>query len=334
MLIFKKRRIYIIAEIASAHEGNYSKLKKLIYCAKKSDADFVKLQIFNLESFISKNSKKYKIFKKLSFNEKQWKRILNYVKKINIKLIIEVFDEKSSEFIKQFDHISAIKIPSFEFDNSIFLKKIRKKFSNIILGVGGLNKKQINNIILLTKKNKFKETVLMHGFQKYPTKIEESNINKINFLKKFNKIIGYADHSSASNYFSNNALCFLAIGAGARVIEKHITLDRSKKGNDYYSALNPNEFKHFVRTIKEIESSFINSSNSKISIYEKKYLSENRRYAVAREEICSQDKLTLNKVSFKRISEKGLSIEDISKVLSKKVKNKKKKDDPYTLNDF
>ena len=113
------------------------------------------------------------------------------------------------------------------------------------------------------KKNK-KKPVLLHGFQSYPTKIENTNIGRISLLKNIfgnNCDYGFQDHLSADDKF-NYILPLIAIGNGANYIEKHVTFNRAKKGIDYYSSLEPQELKKFISMINECDKSFLGESYS------------------------------------------------------------------------
>ena len=91
----------------------------------------------------------------------------------------------------------------------------------------------------------------MHSFQGYPTKLKDLNLQKILALKeKFGLPIGLMDHISGDSKLAM-IVPLLGISLGAQIIEKHITLDRSEKGLDYFSALNPNEFLSLVSLIKK-----------------------------------------------------------------------------------
>ena len=93
--------------------------------------------------------------------------------------------------------------------------------------------------------------VLMHGVQNFPTDMRNAHIRRMALLREtFDALVGYADHTEGDHELSG-VIDLVAVGMGACVIEKHITHDRSKKGIDHQSALNPDEFKQFVDTIRQ-----------------------------------------------------------------------------------
>ena len=134
----------------------------------------------------------------------------------------------------------------------------------------------------MLKKNQLN---LVHGFQSFPTKFLDTDVSRISILKKiFKKQVCYADHSDSENLGICYSLCSLAIINGASIIEKHITLDRSKKETDYYSSLNPNEFKKMVSLIRQTEIS-LGSSQPTFSKEELQYRMNHRKNPILKSSI-------------------------------------------------
>ena len=142
----------------------------------------------------------------------------------------------------------------------------------VLLSCGGTNLFNISKAIKLLNDKGIKP-VLMHGFQAYPTKIQDINFNRLKlWLNQFDNkkvSVGFQDHSSGSDKI-NFYLPILAIGMGVDYIEKHITFDRSKKRVDYYSSIEPKKLGEFVRIIRDLEKSFILKKDD-FSISEKNY---------------------------------------------------------------
>ena len=121
---------------------------------------------------------------------------------------------------------------------------LRKTQKKIFLSTGGSTLTEVNYAVNMLKENR-KKPVLLHGFQSYPTKVKDCDLSRIKLFKEIfnNKCeIGYQDHISGDDPL-NFIIPKVALGFGARYIEKHITYNRSKKGVDYYSSLEPIEFK-------------------------------------------------------------------------------------------
>ena len=99
-----------------------------------------------------------------------------------------------------------------------------------------------------------KNLIFLHGFQSYPTSIKDVNFKKLKKIKNFfgeKYYYGYQDHTSGSSVF-NFLFTLVSLGIGINYIEKHVTLNRRKKGIDYFSSIEPKTFKKFVNIIKKI----------------------------------------------------------------------------------
>ena len=167
----------IIAEIANAHQGNPTVALKLAKSAKKSGASAVKFQIYFADDFISKNHSRYDHFKKQSFSINQWKRLINETKKMEIKIYCDVLGEKAFQLARSLK-VDGYKIHSSDVSNLKLLNKISKDNKKIFLSCGGAKFTETYNAlkILLKKKNKI---ILLHGFQSYPTRIEDTNLDRL-----------------------------------------------------------------------------------------------------------------------------------------------------------
>ncbi|MCH7759476.1 N-acetylneuraminate synthase family protein, partial [Patescibacteria group bacterium] len=144
------------------------------------------------------------------------------------------------------------KIHSSDITNEELLKFIEKTKKPILLSCAGSNLNEINNAIeILKKSSKGTNITLMHGFQCFPTHINDINLQRMkSFQDFFGLDVGYSDHVSGDSPLASY-LPLIALGLGAVVIEKHITSDRSLKETDYQSALNPDEFFNFVSIIRK-----------------------------------------------------------------------------------
>ena len=322
---------YIIAEIASAHEGSPAKLRKLANAAIKSGATAIKFQIFKRSNLLSQNNSLYDDFGKIEIPFREWKAILDEYTAKNIDIITEIFDYESLKIIKYYD--CHIKVPSASIADKKYLNEVSQFDKKIFLAVGGSNLKEISDALKLL--SKVKDVILLAGFQNFPTKIEDSNLSQINLLKtKFNLQIGYADHIDAEDLLMRFMVPSIAYSLGARYIEKHITLDRSLKGRDYYSSLNPPEFKEFVNHLKSISKSFGDPKNIGNSDAELAYKKFSKKYAVANRDIAIGEKCYLEDFYFLRTGEIGISENDIKKYLNKKIKKGIKRNDTLLPNFF
>lgn len=351
---FKNQNPYIIAEAGVNHNGNLSLAKKLIKAASICNANAVKFQIFNanklsstntpLASYqkknLTKNISQHQMLKNLELKLEDYLKLKEYSKKFNIDFLVSVFDEKSLKFASDNLKSKTIKIPSGEITNYFLLKNIDLKKYRIILSTGMSNLKEIaESLNLISKKKVFsfskdkikiinkkqhsylKEKIfLLHCVTDYPANKKYLNINSIETLiKKFMLPTGFSDHSQGSL-----ASC-LALAKGAIVVEKHFTLDKTMKGPDHTSSLNPLEFKNFVNDLKD-SSIMLGNFEKKIQVCEKKNINVVRKSIVASQIIKKNKTFSLKNLSSKRVGA-GISPMNIKKLLNKKAKKNYKKDE-------
>ena len=329
MKYFGKKDHFIIAEIASSHDGKISKLKKLTNFSINTGADAVKFQIFKANKLLSTSNPLYNEFKKIEINYAEWKKFFLSYKKYKKKIIVEPFDFDSLELCNSLNIFSAIKVPVSCLNDKNYLFLLKKMNKPIIISIAATEIKEIQNIYkFFNKKN---EIVLMYGIQNFPTKLSDLNLNKISFLKeKFKCLIGYADHTDSDDTFYSKYIPLLAHSLGANIIEKHITINRHLKGRDYYSALNPDEFKNFV-DIFNYKKKIFGKKIWTLNKADKKYAAFTKKYAVAKKSIKKDKKIKRSDIDFKRTNMIGVENKKINLILNKKTKKNFKADEIIQL---
>jgi|SaaInlStandDraft_2_1057019.scaffolds.fasta_scaffold41035_2 N,N'-diacetyllegionaminate synthase len=254
--------VFIIAEIGINHNGKLETAKKLIDVAKQSGSDCVKFQTFVAEEEISKNaplaeyqkgefSNQLEMVKKLELTKEEFKNLKNYAENLKIEFLSTPFDELSVDVLEEIN-VVGYKISSGDLNNIKLLKKIALTKKPIILSTGMANIDEIQEATQLLK-NQGADYSLLHCVSSYPTKIEDCNLLAISSLKeKFGVLVGFSDHTIG------NEAALLAVALGAKIIEKHITLDKTMSGPDHSMSMNPNEFQKFVSDIRKAEISLGN----------------------------------------------------------------------------
>ena len=251
-----KKDYFIIAEVGQNHQGSLKIALEYIKIFSELGADAVKFQIrsnknlfskdayqakYNSENAFAKTYGKHR--EKLELSSKDLIKIRNACKTYKVKFMVTPFDEGSLEKICKIG-VDIIKIASFDLGNLPFIKKIAKKKKTTVISVGGGNQKQISDSIKILKKY-IKKVIILHCNSEYPTVYNRLGLENIKKLKKRYKncIIGSSDH------FNGILSGPIAYMLGARVFEKHVTLNRSWKGTDHSFALEPDGFRKFVRDI-------------------------------------------------------------------------------------
>ena len=337
MILNKMDKPYIIAEIGINHEGNFKTAKKLIFEAKKAGADAVKFQVFKPETLSVEKSKKTKLQKKTSGKEKLsniWKRVcLNYrsLKKlrdlasiIKIDFICTPFDFESLKLIKKLN-IDAIKVASSDITDIPLLAEISKSKKNIILSTGMSNYNEISKALMTIKK---KNVAILHCVSLYPCEYKKANLRRIIALKeKFKKyFIGYSDHCK------NVEASIFAINLGAKVIEKHFTLNKNRIGLDHSLSADPKDLKIICDYAKNFK---LLNGKKKISPsnYERSFKKSFRKGIYLKEELKRNQILRKEHIIIRR-PENPTKPELLYKIIGKKSKKNLKIHDSIEIKDL
>lgn len=280
--MFNPKKIFVIAEMANAHEGNLDNAKKIVRAASDAKADAMKFQKFFTSELLTKDHNQFNHFKKLEMNDIEWTELINYSKKLGLKVFMDVFGIKSANSVLKMK-IDGFKLHSTDISNPNLLAFFAKRKEPLLISTAGCYPEEIEHAISIAQKTK-KEIILMHGFQGFPTKLEDTNLLRIQTIKeKFSLPVGMMDHISADSKMAMN-ISLLSVGMGAQVIEKHITLNRNLKRIDYYSSLNPDEFKKFVSLVHMTYRS-LGTKSFALSNNEKKYRLKQKKSTIAKKSI-------------------------------------------------
>jgi len=257
---------YIIAEIGVnyydiAKIQNISLIKAakmMIDEAKKYGANAVKFQSYKAEKIASKNSpsywdttkesttNQYDLFKKFdSFGESEYKILSYYCNEIGIDFMSTPFDLESVDYLDPL--VTIHKISSSDITNIPLIRKIAKTKKKILLSTGASTNEEIQDAINVIEKEGNTDIVLLHCILNYPTENRNANLNMIEDLKKFNKEVGYSDHTLPDE---GMLILTQAVMMGSSYIEKHFTLDKTIPGNDHYHAMDPKDLSKFTSNLK------------------------------------------------------------------------------------
>ena len=275
------KKTIIIAEVGVNHNGSFDLAKKLVDSAASSGADYVKFQTFKTELNISKTAKKakyqivntknkvetqFEMVKKLELSFDDFVKLKSYCDKLNIGFLSTGFDFKSVDFLDSLE-MDFFKISSGDITNKPLLKHIASKKRPIILSTGMANMNEIEMAldILITNGCEKKQITVLHCNTEYPSPFQDVNLKAMNSIQEFFGVnIGYSDHTLGIE------VSIAAVALGARVIEKHFTLDKNLDGPDHKCSLNTDELKKMVSSIRNVEKSLSGDRNKEPSKSEKK----------------------------------------------------------------
>jgi N,N'-diacetyllegionaminate synthase len=318
--------LMIIAEIASAHEGRFDDLLKLIDSAQKSNADAVKFQVLDADKHMTEHHRLYDLVRRLEFSKAQWKEAVAYARRnTDLLVLADAYDEGGLDIIAGLD-VDMIKIHSSDLSNFSLIKNVASLKKPTLMGVGASSIKEIREGLRMFRLRNVKSFVgLLHGYQAFPTRLDELNIRQITTLRRLFRVpVGFLDHTEGDTEES----LFIGLAAralGAFAVEKHIVLDRSKKGIDHESALSVDYFQKFVRWMRATETALGSEEWRALTLDEIKYRDLMKKTIVASAVIKPGERLTAAKLSLKR-SSPGFSGADLKRLLGRKVKVEIKKD--------
>lgn len=255
------KNTFIIAEAGVNHNGSLDIAKKMIDEASKTGVDAIKFQTFKTENLVCKGAKKaeyqknntdnkenqFEMLKRLEFSYEDFKELKEYCKLKDIMFLSSPFDLESIEMLKKLD-IEIFKVPSGEIENVAYLREIAKCNKKIILSSGMCNLSDIEFAVDILEKEGAKDISILHCNTEYPTPMEDVNLKAMETIKKaFSYEVGYSDHTEGIE------IPIAAVALGAKIIEKHFTLDKSMEGPDHAASLTPKELKDMVSAIRNIE---------------------------------------------------------------------------------
>lgn len=300
--------------------------KLMIDKAKEAGIHAVKFQTYKAETLAAKESpsywdtteetetSQYSLFKKFdAFGEKEYRELAEYSEKIGIEFLSTAFDNESADYLD--DMMNVYKISSSDLNNLAFVEYQAKKNKPIILSVGASNKDEIDRTIAIIRKYNDKKITLLHCVLEYPTPVEHANLNKIaSLVKEYpDVVVGYSDHTKPD---FNYEILQTAYNLGAKVIEKHYTLDKTLSGNDHYHAMDNVDAKNIIEKIDYL--------NKIRGTYELKCLESEtvaranaRRSLVAAVDIKAGEVITRDMITYKRPGS-GISSSEFDNVIGLK----------------
>ena len=299
----------IIAEAGVNHNGEIELAKKLIEGAAMAGADLVKFQTFSAEKIVTRNAPKagyqldfsntsesqFEMLQKLELGKGVLEKLIQHAEKCGIKIFSTGFDAESVDMLVELGQ-EVLKIPSGEITNLPLLQHIGKKNMRVILSTGMSDLNEVGNALkILENAGTAREKItILHCTSSYPAPIEDINLMAMHSMRDAFKVTtGYSDHSAGIE------VAIAAVALGAKVIEKHFTLDKSLPGPDHKASLDLAELKELVVAIRNIEKA-LGDGAKRLMPSEYKNLTIVRQVIVAKKELKKGEVFTELNVTTKR----------------------------------
>lgn len=260
--ISNKSKCFIIAEISANHNHDIDIAKKMIREAKRAGADAVKLQTYTADTMtldcdneyfqinqgtLWDGTTLYNLYEE-AYTPWEWhKELMDVAKEEGIICFSSPFDKTAVDFLEELD-VPAYKIASFEITDLPLVKYIAEKGKPVIISTGISTIQEIQDVVDICKSVGNEQIILLKCTSAYPAKLEDMNLKTIpNMSETFDVICGLSDHTLGTTVPVG------AVALGAKVIEKHLILDRNMGGPDSAFSLNIDEFAEMVSAIRNIE---------------------------------------------------------------------------------
>lgn len=268
---------FVVAELSGNHHGEFDEAVALVKAAKEAGADAVKLQTYT-EDTITLNSNKEWFIVEGNNNPDLWKNQTLYdlyskgktpwdwqprLKKLadeqGIILFSSPFDETAVDFLETMQ-VPCYKISAYEATDFVLLRKVAKTGKPVIISFGYSSEEEIQFALDTLREFGAKDIVALHCITSYSKspRLEDARLsNIVELQKRFRVIAGFSDNNAGID------IPLMAVASGAKVIEKHFILDRSRGGPDADFSLEPGELKELISRIRAVE-----AGDEKISIPE------------------------------------------------------------------
>jgi N,N'-diacetyllegionaminate synthase len=337
-------KVIIIAEAGVNHNGDIEKAKLLIDVAVNAGVDYVKFQSFVANRLVSKAAKKaqyqsvnindgddsqYNMLKKLELSHENHLELMSYCSNRNIRFFSTAFDVEGVNYLNNLG-LSFFKIPSGEITNYPYLKAVALCGKPVVMSTGMCTEMEIKQALdVLMNFGLKKEAIsILHCNTEYPTPMRDVNLLAMLAIKKtFGVQIGYSDHTLGIE------VPIAAVALGAKIIEKHFTLDRTLLGPDHLASLEPIELKTMVTSIRNIELAMSGDGKKNPSESESKNISIARKSIHINKSLSKGHTITENDIISLRPGD-GISPMEWENIIGKNLKVDKNEFDKLEFSDF
>ena len=334
-------RVFVIAEIGVNHNGDVKLAEEMILAAAKCGADAVKFQTFTAAHAISSVAKKpvYQIASTKNLGETQRYVFSRYElsRKDHVGLKRRAEDCGVTFFSKPADLASVdllesigvelYKIGSSDITNLPLIRHVAKKDKPIILSTGMATLEEVAAAVQAIEALSSQPLYLLHCTSEYPCPFTDVNLRAMSTLKSaFGKIVGYSDHTVGIE------VSVAAVAMGARIIEKHFTLDQNLPGPDHKASLEPDEFRSMVEAIRHVETA-LGDGVKRPAKSELANLQVMRRSVVATRDLEAGTVVGAKDVTIKRPGT-GIAPADLNKIFGLKLARTVKFDEAITWDHF
>lgn len=333
-----KNYVFVIAEIAQAHDGNIGFLHSLVKAAASTGVDAIKFQVHIAEaessvfepfrtSFSSIDKSRFDYWKRMELNEEQWLNLKSLCESLDVEFLATPCSISAVNLLEKIG-VSKYKIGSADLNNLLLIEKVKQTGKELIISGGMSSNEDLISIANQLRKS-FTNIAVLQCTSEYPTSPQKTHLCDLsNLLTNLSCPVGISDHSAT--IFPGIA----AVALGATIVEAHVTFDRRINGPDASSSLEFSELKEMVNGIRFISKARISKrNNNDILTFDHLKKIFGRSLAV-NSDLKEGDILTFEHLECKKPLGYGIPVERYKSILGKKLKIPKLKWDFLKEEDF
>lgn len=314
---------YIIAEIGINHNGDPALFHRLLHAVKDAGADAVKVQIIDASKSYARSSPSYEIFKRVEFKGETWRTFIAEAKEMGLAIFSTFTDVATLRLVEEFD-LPAVKVSSSNVTNAPLLRAIAAMKRPVIMSTGMSYLSEVDEAVRELEAHGCTELAILQCTSLYPTPPRDVNLRTFVTLRHaFPYLIGFSDHTVGT------ACAIAAVALGARMIEKHVTLDRSLPGSDHHFSATPEELATLVRAIRDVEAA-LGTSRKQPTAVELPERAKLQRVLVAARPIAAGEAFTAENVIPKRSGIDGLAPRAYDAIIGQRAARAISADEPIT----
>ena len=334
------RTPFIIAETAWAHDGKREHAMRMVDATADARVDAVNVHLTNLPAYMTRDygtgpgrvsaGKEtrpiFEYLQEIAFGDDDWIAVTQHVHERGLALSVMCNDGPSLELADQLRPDLHVLAPACVGDRA-FVAALASRRLPVIVSIGGSTLGEVEEAIGSCLDGGAPGVIVQYGYQAYPTRPEDLDLSYIRTLRDtFGWPVGYHDHTDADSPAAF-ALPLVALGAGASVLEKHITHDRSARGEDFESALAGDELKRFAELVRAVAPAIGPGTWRSLRQAELAYRDVVRKRAVAIRDIKAGEAFSMENVTFKR-ADRGLRADEFRLVEGRSARRAKSADEP------
>ncbi|HBK72114.1 MAG TPA: N-acetylneuraminate synthase [Flavobacteriaceae bacterium] len=321
--------IFIIAEIAQAHDGSLGLLYSYIDAISKTGVDAIKFQTHIAEAessihepfrvnFSFEDKTRFDYWKRMGFTIEQWKGIKRHCEEVGLEFMSSPFSNVAVDLLEEIG-VKRYKVGSGEVNNFLLLEKIAQTEKPVIVSSGMSSFDELDKTVEFLKKREVDYSILQCTTS-YPTQVEQYGLNVIQELKERYQVkIGFSDHSSKLE------TCIAATALGAEILEFHVVFDKEMFGPDSKSSLTIAETTKLVEAVRNIDVALLHpiNKNNNSSFLELKNIFE--KSLAVNKNLSKNHIITFDDLEAKKPKGYGVLASEYQKVIGKKTNTELKK---------